>query len=384
MQGPIATPVPAAPPQVSPPSSAPAPIAASQPSPQVASPQPSYQTAPTQPSWPQAAPAPASNPWQEALQGLYSTVTPSSQPQAPYWPGTPSAPADQYQVPQQVPAYNPQAMPSAPASPGVAYLPSQQTVAFQAPPAPAPLQVATPSPSSSPAPASDQFLAGLSDASVEVLNHFGPEAPALLNHYACVVEDALVRQAAQTAEAMQRAQQLQGNLANAHTLITAAAEDNAAYHTILSNPELLGQYTNEFFASQQQAQPAAPMQETARDRLAAEVAYGEATGRMLPPRSGGVPVLPTAQPMGFVPGLEPQPAQPPQQALQPQQPEAPVGYQRPQLDVQAPAQTSAQGQTGDFWTTFSHLMDTNPAAGAQFLAQYGTPDMLRSRRLLGE
>ena len=40
---------------------------------------------------------------------------------------------------------------------------------------------------------SDAYLSQISDASLEVLEHFGAEAPVLLNQYACAVEDALDR-----------------------------------------------------------------------------------------------------------------------------------------------------------------------------------------------
>ena len=42
--------------------------------------------------------------------------------------------------------------------------------------------------------AQDGYLSRISDASLEVLEHFGAEAPALLNKYACAVEDALIEQ----------------------------------------------------------------------------------------------------------------------------------------------------------------------------------------------
>ena len=42
--------------------------------------------------------------------------------------------------------------------------------------------------------ASDAYLSQISDASLEVLEHFGAEAPVLLNQYACAVEDALIEQ----------------------------------------------------------------------------------------------------------------------------------------------------------------------------------------------
>ena len=41
---------------------------------------------------------------------------------------------------------------------------------------------------------SDAYLSQISDLSLEVLEHFGAEAPALLNQYACAVEDALIEQ----------------------------------------------------------------------------------------------------------------------------------------------------------------------------------------------
>ena len=42
--------------------------------------------------------------------------------------------------------------------------------------------------------AQDQYLSGISNESLEVLEHFGAEAPALLNTYACAVEDVLIEQ----------------------------------------------------------------------------------------------------------------------------------------------------------------------------------------------
>ena len=38
----------------------------------------------------------------------------------------------------------------------------------------------------------DSYLSGISDTSLEVLEHFGAEAPALLNQYCCAVEDKLI------------------------------------------------------------------------------------------------------------------------------------------------------------------------------------------------
>jgi hypothetical protein len=242
------------------------------------------------------------------------------------------------------------------------------------------------------APTGDQYLDGLSGASLEVLQHFGPEAPALLNHYSCVIEDALLRQAQQTLDVTAQAQRLHQNLQNAHTLITAAAEDNAAYHTILSNPSLLAQYTTEFFGpGGPGGLPAAPVQEGPRDRLAAEVAYGESSGRMLPPRSGArAPELMEGYdqyPVGGTPQGYPQlQAQgQPQFQAQPPEPQGQSLYQRPQLEMRPPGQGgSANGN--DILATVFALMDSDPRAAAAFYSQNmdALPPALMSRQLMGE
>lgn len=54
--------------------------------------------------------------------------------------------------------------------------------------------------------AADPYLSQISDESLEVLQHFGVEAPHLLNKYSCAVEDALIEQ-------VKRNQELQAELA---------------------------------------------------------------------------------------------------------------------------------------------------------------------------
>jgi hypothetical protein len=187
------------------------------------------------------------------------------------------------------------------------------------------------------APASDEYLQSVSSESLEVLQHFGAEAPALLNRYACVVEDALLAQAQQTAQAMQQLQTIQGQLQNSHTVIEAAAEDNAAYHTLLTNPDVLAEYVNEFFG------PEGPYPtELPQDRLAAEVAANER--RFAPPAAS---------------------------------------YQRPQMEMPAPDVQATNGGGDDFWATFSAISERNPAAAWQMLSQ-ASPEALRSKVLVSE
>lgn len=150
-----------------------------------------------------------------------------------------------------------------------------------------------------------------------------------------MVEDALLAQARQSAEALQGLQTVQQQLVDAQTVIQGAAEDNAAYHTLLSNPELLASYVNDFFG------PEGPYPtETMADRLAADVAANEQ--RFTAP--------------------------------------APA-YQRPQLEMPSPDVQAGVGD--DFWSTFSVLMDRNPSAASQLLAQ-ATPEALRSKVLISE
>ena len=151
-----------------------------------------------------------------------------------------------------------------------------------------------------------------------------------------MVEDALLAQAQQTAEALRHLQVIQNQLGNAHTVIEAAAEDNAAYHTLLTNPDLLSNYVQEFYG------PNGPYPvETPQDRLAAEVAAAE---------------------MQYAP-------------------QAPA-YQRPQLDMPAP-DVQAGSVDSEFWNVFSQISDRRPDMAWQVLSQ-ATPEALRSKILVSE
>lgn len=311
------------------PSAGPAPSAVSPQMAPVSPAQPSYQTAPAGyiPEAPVS--APQANPWQAAYQGLLASLngTPSSQPQA-Y-----SSPMTQQVAPSpaayQSPAVSYQTAPSVSAPLTSAY---PQMPAYSPSMAPAYSPQAAPSQNRG----GDEYLQSVSDESLEVLQHFGSEAPALLNRYACVVEDALLAQAEYTAQAMQQLQQIQGQLQNSHAVIQAAAEDNAAYKVLLTDPDMLAGYVNDFYG------PSGPYPvETSQDRLAAEVAASE---RFYAPQA--------------------------------------PAYQRPQLDMPDPTvQAGAPGS--DFWSVFSQVSERNPAMAWQVLSQ-ATPEALRSKVLVSE
>lgn len=151
------------------------------------------------------------------------------------------------------------------------------------------------------------------------------------------MEDALLNQAQHRVAAEQQVATMQEQLQQAAEVIVKAAEDNAAYHNLLTNPELLARYVSELFA------PDGPYPtELPQDRLAAEVAANETYSQRW---------------------------------------SAPAAYQRPQMDIPSPGVQSVSTD-GDFYSVFSHLMDTNPAAAAQYLSTHGTPDALRSKMLI--
>ena len=336
------------------PSSAPVPSAATQQAPVQNAPL-SYQTpsAPQVETQPQvAAPQVADqNPWQEAYNRLTDSLsaTQNSQPQAAYSTPTPQAPV-QSSFPSQEPTY--QAAPSA--SGMQTYLP-QATQAYSQTPQ---VQEQTSRQQQS-VQGQDGYLGAVSDESLEVIQHFGAEAPALLNRYACVVEDALINQAQETAKSLQQVEKLTQSVEGAKKVVKAAAEDNAAYHVMLTNPDMLSEYVNEFFGPQGPHPVELP-----QDRLAAEVAANEA-------RTQQAQFTPTPQ-------AAPQASQEaPKQAAPTKQPT----FQRPQMDMPAPGTQAAR--QGDFWAAFSNLSDKNPAAAWQALSQ-ATPDQLRSKVLVSE
>ena len=105
-----------------------------------------------------------------------------------------------------------------------------------------------------------QLLAnGVSPQSLEVIDHFGADAPAVLNDYACTVEDALIARYEQLTEAVQ--------------LLEELAQEHQAYEKILTDPDVLADYTCEFFGENgpypvQEEQPGYGYQNTYEEQQA--------------------------------------------------------------------------------------------------------------------
>ena len=171
-----------------------------------------------------------------------------------------------------------------------------------------------------------QLLAnGVSEASLEVINHFGADAPAVLNNYACQIEDSLI----------QTNQQLQ----EAVGLLQEMSTEHKAYEQILTDPDVLADYTCEFF--------------------------GE-NGPYPVEEENAAPAAPT---------FAGQPIQNPQvQAQAPVRPEMPF-----------PPQPQAPADAGDFWKDFGGASDRDPQNSWRYLnAAQQNPEVFRQKLLVME
>jgi len=251
--------------------------------------------------------APQGNPWQTAFQALSASLNTSNQSQAQVSPSayqatpTPQAATQpswaSMAAPQAAPTYSPQVSTQGYSESEVSQLVQQAAAHGQAQ-------------------ASDAYLSGISDASLEVLEHFGAEAPALLNQYACAVEDALI-------------EQVQRGNSMVHTL-EAAAEERGAMNLMLTNPDVLADYVNDFFGPNGPYPTETPDETAAREQYEARAQFEAEI---------------EAQEMGRVP----------------QQ------FQRPVQEMPTPGRSASQAQ--DFWGSFSEMMDSSPENAWKYLSQ---------------
>ena len=141
--------------------------------------------------------------------------------------------------------------------------------------------------------------------------------------------------------------QTNNQLLEAVDLLKEIQAEHQSYEQILTDPDVLADYTCEFF--------------------------GE---------NGPYPV--EDEPMGQVVGN--QGISPEQQAAALQQQQAAAAQQqfaRPQMPV--PPQPQAQENTGDFWNNFGNLADKDPANAWRYLNQaQQTPDIFRNKMLVME
>ena len=175
----------------------------------------------------------------------------------------------------------------------------------------------------------DQLLAnGVSQTSIEVIQHFGADAPAVLNDYACKIEDSLITTNQQLSEAV--------------SLLQEMSAEHKAYEQILTDPDVLADYTCEFFGPEGPY----PVEEE-------EPAYGY----QQPPTFAG------------------------QQVQNPQiQAQAPV---RPEMPV--PPQPQTPADPSDFWKDFGGAADRDPQNAWRYLnAAQQNPEVFRQKLLVME
>ena len=270
-----------------------------------------FQVPTYQPAAAQQASAPQGNPWQEAFQALSASLNTSSPSQA-------QVPSSAYLTPthqasQQVNwASTPQAMSVPTAQP--TYSPQALTQGYST--AQVPMQVAPQMQPQSQAAVSDAYLSQISDESLEVLEHFGAEAPVLLNQYACAVEDALIEQV----QAVQ----------SQSLMLEAAGEERAAMNLMLTDPDVLADYVNDFYGPEGPYPTPTPQEEyemqqyAARDQFEAEIRAQE-------------------------------------------QNNVPQNFQRPEMAMPTPGRQV--NQANDFWGGFGQIMDNNPENAWKYLAQ---------------
>ena len=268
-----------------------------------------------QASVPQA--AQAGNPWQQAFQALSASLNTPNQSQAPaqysaYQTPTPQAPPTQvsFSSPQAAPTYSPQASTQGYSAAEVQALVNQAA-------------------SEGASQASDAYLSSISDQSLEVLQHFGAEAPQLLNTYACAVEDALIEQVGRN--------QQQG------LVLEAAGEERAAMNLMLTDPDILADYVNDFFGPEG---PYPTLTEAEERELAAYNAQQQ-----------------------FAEEID----------YQEQNRQVPANFQRPQMEM--PGRDRQMNAVNDFWGGFGEMMDNNPEDAWKYLAQAG-PQALQTKMLV--
>ena len=198
----------------------------------------------------------------------------------------------------------------------------------------------------------DNYLDNISNEALEVLSHFGSEAPVKLNQYACQVEDALLESLQHQQQQAIAIQQQHEYIERVQEVLAAATADREAMLQVMTDPDTLSDYTTKFFGPEGPYPIETPAEQAQRSLQEGMVREGEP----LMPRSGNPRMDAMAQPQ----------------------------FQRPQMPMPNP---SSGGQrlagNGNVWGQFSQLMDTNPADAWKVLSQ-AAPDDLRSKILFME
>ena len=181
---------------------------------------------------------------------------------------------------------------------------------------------------------------GVSEASLQVIDHFGANAPEILNDYACKIEDSLVQTDAQLKQGV--------------SLLKELNAEHKAYTKILTDPDVLADYTTKFFG------PEGPYPVN-QQQAAAPATAGQTVGQQFQTQA------------------------PKTQAQAPQtQAQAPASApQRPEMPV--PPQPQAAATPGDFCNNFCNAADRDPQNAWRYLnAAQQNPEVFRQKLLVME
>lgn len=209
----------------------------------------------------------------------------------------------------------------------------------------------------------DGFLAHLSNESLEVLSHFGPEAPNKLNAYACQVEDALLQAVEHQRQQATALQEQYAYIEQAQEVFAAAQAKLQAMEQILTDPDALADYVKGFYAPDG-PYPVQTSGEEAQSRLEQGM-VDPTTGRLV--QGMGHPNMDLIG----------------QQAAAEEQQQQQQRFERPSMPpIIAPQGGSRMAGTG-LWGDFSQLMDTRPQDAWKLLDQ-ASPEELRRKILVME
>ena len=167
---------------------------------------------------------------------------------------------------------------------------------------------------------------GVSPESINVIDNFGPDSAAILNQYSCQLEDAV--------------EVTNGQLHEAAGLLQELSAEHRVYERILTDPDILADYTCEFFG----------------ENGPYPVPQGQAVQAQYAPNAPQV----TGQPSGT--------------GQAPGRPEMPI-----------PQQPMRQANPTDFWNNFGQAADRNPQEAWKYLnAAQQDPEIFRQKLLVME
>jgi hypothetical protein len=206
----------------------------------------------------------------------------------------------------------------------------------------------------------DSYLDNISDQSLEVLSHFGSEAPVKLNQYACQVEDALLEALGHQQQQSIAIQQQHEYIERVQDVLAAATADREAMLSVLNDPDVLSDYTTRFFGPEGPYPIETPAEQAQRSLYEGMIQEGQ-------------PLMPRAENprMDISAELEAQ--------AQAQR------FQRPQMPMPNPSAGGGQrlAGNGNVWGQFSQMMDVAPQDAWKVLSQ-ADPESIRTKMLFME